>query len=359
MADAFRDERGGSLPRSGAGTAIVWLQASRAKPLELRLLAPAGSGPDKRDVKPADPWTLSVDKIVRTRTHLAFRISSGLASGDGAIALEGFAADGSKLDEATVLVGDFRKHPGMEIDLVAEAVKAGTASQIAQLQQLLFDVEQQVFNQLSAANVAEFGKWGCGKVVKKSVLQVFGTNRLSRIDYEHPYHEPMSGRVASRDEVKYRSAVLDAARGAIVANLKAGRPARVGVLDDPVGMTPMNGRLIAYFAGGHTTLIVGCDKPGERFLYIDPWPGGSSMVYGGGFASHPFTAKSGFLGEFESVSSAARRAPPPPPRRGLAPPPPDAGKNLIVQTAGSEGTFGRAGGNYLEIVSGPPIARPR
>lgn len=52
---------------------------------------------------------------------------------------------------------------------------------------------------------------------------------------------------------------------------------------NPVGMPIYDGKLIAYNAGGHSVIIVGCNAAATQFLYIDPWGGGSWMEYKGAF----------------------------------------------------------------------------
>ena len=92
-------------------------------------------------------------------------------------------------------------------------------------------------------------------------------------------HEPVSSAITDRKQVKYRPERLETLRGQIIRSLTDGNAVRVGVLDDPVTpkMKPENGNLVAYRAGGHTLLIVGCSTDGQQFLYIDPSTGGSMI----------------------------------------------------------------------------------
>jgi len=58
-----------------------------------------------------------------------------------------------------------------------------------------------------------------------------------------------------------------------------------------------DGHLQATRDGGHTVLIVGCneDQAATEFLYIDPYPGGSTMKYKGGIAADSYPSKCFFL----------------------------------------------------------------
>jgi hypothetical protein len=83
-------------------------------------------------------------------------------------------------------------------------------------------------------------------------------------------------------------------------------------------------------------LIVGCSDDGNKLLYVDPWFGGSKLVYKGGVAGSPSqpTAPCLFLGEFET-DAASRRGP------------------VLRQTRASESSFNSAANNSLEVVAGP------
>ena len=87
---------------------------------------------------------------------------------------------------------------------------------------------------------------------------------------------------------------------------------------------------------GHTVMIVGCDAAAENFLYIDPWHGGSTMVYGGGITSaSPFTRKCSMGILTYDTADNATRGP------------------MLRQSKFTEGSFDRPTGDFLEVISGP------
>jgi hypothetical protein len=59
--------------------------------------------------------------------------------------------------------------------------------------------------------------------------------------------------------------------------------------------------------GGHTVLIVGCseDDLATEFLYLDPYPGGSTVKYNGGIAADSYPSKCFFWASSRSSFSSA------------------------------------------------------
>jgi hypothetical protein len=321
--------------KNTAGVPIVWLPTGVE--LTLDFSAPAGHGPDTRNVVGLEP---GITVTLRHRTHgkLGFSIKAGAA---GTFHVEGKDTQGGTT-KMSVFAGDFKDHPGMDIDLLAKLCRAGDALKILHVQQLLFNQGENIFDQKSRANVHKFGSdMMCGAVAKGRAKELFGD--VSVLDYTHPYHQPLStGQVSDRSEVKYRSAIITKVRQKIVSLLAKGIPVRVGVLDSPVGMTTHQHKLIAWEAGGHTVVIVGCDNQGKNFMYVDPWAGGSKLTYAGGITA-PFECQS--MGIFNAQHDATRQ---------VGDDPIDV-PNMLVQTSDTYGTFSMAGGNFLEVVAGPAI----
>ena len=317
-----------------AGEPMVWLPTGVT--LTLDFIAPAGSGADVRNVVGFKP-TIAVTVLDRTPRKLGFSIKASVAD---AFYVQGQDAQGRKTNIG-VFAGDFKNHPGMDIDLLAKLCRAGDALNLSRVQQLLYNQEGNIFNQNSSTNLHKFGRMMCGAVAKGRAIELFGD--VNVLDYTHPYHEPLGdSRVSSRWDVKYRSDVITKVRLKIVSLLGKGMPVRVGVLDSPVGMMPHNHNLIAWDAGGHTVVIVGCDNEGMNFMYVDPWFGGSKMTYAGGMMA-PVECKS--MGIFNAQLHLERRA---------GDDPVDV-PNLLVQKWDTYGSFNSARGNYLEVVAGPSI----
>ena len=179
---------------------------------------------------------------------------------------------------------------------------------------------QNIFSQQAAPNISSDPKVGtmtCGIVARFRAEQVFPIGKVlaPTADWYRvgAIHEPLSSRITNRKQVKYRPERVEALRGQIVRALTDGNAVRVGVLDDPVTsrMTPENGNLVAYRAGGHTVLIVGCTNNGQEFLYIDPWTGGSMMEYQGGIAGNTFPGKCVQIGKLIVAHDPDRRVTPP------------------------------------------------
>ena len=244
------------------------------------------------------------------------------------------------ISKLSVVSGDFKNHPNMEIDLLANVCRGSDAIKARAIRRMLYSNQDNVFEQNSADNKAAYGDMACGIVVKHRALEVFG--ELSPIHYETPYHEPVS-KVPKRSDLRYKPSTIQTLQTRFKTFLTKGIPVRVGVVDRPDVMKPVNGKLIAYFAGGHTVLIVGCDKAATQFLYIDPWGWGSEMLYQGGISSDLLTDKCEYLGVFTATYDKDRLLKSS-----------DAGKaNVLRQDPSTEGTFNTASGNFLEVVSGP------
>jgi len=320
--------------KSTAGEPIVWLPTGVEMTLDF--VAPTGQGADARNVVGLEP---GIAVTVRHRTHgkLGFSIKAGAA---GTFHVQGQDAQGGTT-KMGVYAGDFKNHPGMDIDLLAKLCSAGDALKILRVQQLLYNRGENIFNQNSDANLHKFGNMMCGAVAKGRAKELFGD--VSVLDYTHPYHQPLNvEHVTDRSEVKYRSAVITKVRQKIVSLLAKGTPVRVGVLDSPVGMTTHHHKLIAWEAGGHTVVIVGSDNQGKNFMYVDPWAGGSKLTYAGGILA-PFECES--MGIFSAQHDATRQ---------VGGDPIDV-PNMLVQTSGTYGSFSLVNGNFLEVVAGPAI----
>ncbi|VTZ51011.1 conserved hypothetical protein [Methylocella tundrae] len=319
------------------GERVVWLHVGSQ--ILMDFVTPAGaSSPDRRNVVSPLP-SVSVAVTARSTAKLSFSIKASAAQ---ALTLEGHDANGDIKAKLAVFAGDFKNQPGMEIDLLANACRGSDPVKIAKIQHLLMGFDDNIFDQNNSANKKKFGPMMCGAVAKGRSQELFGDTSL--LLYEKPYHEPLDA-VTERYDVKYKSDTIARVRLAIKALLAKGVPVRVGVLDSPVGMHVEHHKIIAWYAGGHTVVIVGCDKSASEFLYIDPWGGGSKMKYEGGIAGAAPSVECPYMGIFIAQSNGTRRV------EAVDTDEP----NVLVQKWTTYGSFSSVGGNYLEIVSGPPI----
>ncbi len=336
---------GSKFPRNSAGQAIVWLP--RGVDITLDVVGPdLEMSADRRDVDVREvvsdsPRDVAVTKIDKSRQGMTFTLK-GITATDTVVRFKDRA--GKAVGSLIAVPGDVRKHPGMDFDLMANVIGGSDAGNRLAIQRLLLNDPDNIFEQHNTANIADFGRMGCGKVVNGRGKQVF--RDMSPIFYEHPYHEPVSV-VRKRSDVKYRSGVISQVRSSIKGFLARGIPVRVGVLDGPVGMHIQDGKLIAYYVGGHTVLIFACNNAATNFLYIDPWGGGSKFQYEGGIPG-AVSRKCDWIGMFTAAYDAARSVGPA-----------SAEPNLLRQDSLlSEGSFNTAAGNFLEVVSGPVLIAP-
>ena len=248
-----------------------------------------------------------------------------------------------------IIAGDFLNHSGMDEDLIAKGFQGGDAGKMHALIRMLFNSEDNIFNELSDANQTQWcrlpdgtpdpnGCLPCGTVAKVGGWKCF--DRSLRYTY-HSYHQQLSGmrdaakRAAlKRDDVMMNNDRLKEGRKAIHERLKRGIPSVVGVVYIPSTAMRPSGVFNVTDSGGHTVLIVGCTADEKKFLYIDPYPKGSKLKYAGGVAGHSVFPDCHYLGRFEFQ----------PASRGTS-------DVLRSMTPGDSGLF--AGDQFLEVVSGP------
>lgn len=349
--------RGLQFVENDSGHKVVWLHTG----VEIKLDyvgPPNPTGPDLREVVSSKP-AVSVAVVARSKAKLTFSVK---ANAPDIVELTAYNDMGFRDEVLVVFAGDFKNHPGMDIDLLANVCKGSDPVKSVQIQHLLFDDSENVFDQHSKENETKIGKMMCGKVAKESGEKVFGA--ISPLTYTTPYHEPLYiDKVTDRANVKYTADTILRVELAIKSRLEKGIPVRVGVLDGPVGMRVHDHKLVATDGGGHTVLIVGCGKDLEKlFLYIDPWGGplrtyegreeqfgGSKMKYGGGIAGASRPDWCLYMGMFEAKFDPTRAAISNDAGEKLGRP------NILRQTIATEDGFNTLEDSYLEIVDGPPI----
>jgi len=310
------------------------------------------------------PGPIAISELVAITDQQKITIS---AKNKGATTL--YAVDTARNIKASlqVVAGNFEKHPGMRVDLIADVCRGSDPFRIHALQRMLhnqylgqdangndkYSNGDNVFEQNAPPNISsdpQIGNMTCGIVARFRTEQVFPKIVAPKPDWYRvgAIHEPLSSRLTDRKQVKYRSERIETLRGQIIRALDNGEAVRVGVLDDPTGMVPENGDLVAYRGGGHTVVIVGYSTDGMQFLYIDPWGGGSMMEYQGGIAGNTFPGKCSQIGKLIVTYDPDRRV-----KKT------DTANNIIREHVDTQGSFTYAHNNYLEVVSAPFVVPGR
>jgi hypothetical protein len=266
--------------------------------------------------RPAGPDVVSVSSFGRRVTLKAIQPGTCVLIIGGQIGL-------------TVQVGQFRNHTGMEHELIAEVYRSADPERMQELNRMLFNDPENLFNENSAGNIKRWGDLACGTVSKVGGAAIF-YGQLN-YDYKEYYKRPIAGK--TRADIKIDSALLDRGRNAIGARLAKGMPSIVGLIYADSAI--QRGAVNVTGGGGHTVLVVGCSKDRKKFLYIDVWQGGSKLKYTGGYLGRTlFPDHCDELGIFEMQRDAKR-----------------AIDILRSTTPGDDPVFN--GNQFLEVVAGP------
>jgi hypothetical protein len=278
------------------------------------------------------------------------------APGAGRVVLSAVDSKGRTPPDLTVFAGVFKNHSDgkgeMEEDLIADVFRGHDPAKMYAIIKILGNDPDNIVNENSDANVKQWGDLACGTVSKVTGRELF----YRPIDYTYqPYYKSIAPtvenhrqvwKIADRSDVKYDRAKLTQAEKAIQVRLQKGQPSIVGITYSPSDSIQPGGSLKETGLGGHTVLIIGCDKDAKRFLYFDPYGpdagntkdiAGSTLQYGGGMNGlNTFPETCRYLGIFEDVDDPARGGP------------------VLRQdfsTIDPKGTW--VGGQFLEVVSGP------
>ena len=272
--------------------------------------------------KAKGPDVVTLSKLSGGGTTRTFTIT-GIAVGTAALLVDG-------QNPLFVVVGSFTNHAGMEHDLIANAFKSSSnLSKMHVLTRMLFNNDDNLFNENSDYNEGKWGILACGTVSKVGGAAVF----FDKLDYtDNTYYSPPL-RGNTRDDIKYDMARLQKGLDAIKARLAKGIPSIVGMVYDPEDAIKQ-GYIHPTKKGGHTVPIVGCSPDGRQFLYIDVYPNGSKLTYTGGhFGLNLFPNECGYLGIFQVTNDAVR-------------------KIDILRGTPATGDF-FSGSSFLEVVTGP------
>lgn len=228
-----------------------------------------------------------------------------------------------------VQVGRFENHASMEHDLIANVYRSADPERMHELNRMLFNDRDNLFNENSGGNIARWGDLACGTVSKVGGADIF--YRGLDYGYKNYYKSPIAGK--TRAHVRIDSTTLDRGRNVIAGRLAKGQPSIVGLIYADSAI--QKGAVNVTGTGGHTVLVVGCSKDRQQFLYIDVWQGGSKLKYTGGYPGRAlFPDPCNELGLFEMQHDLTRKI-----------------DILRSTTPGDDSVFN--GVQFLEVVAGP------
>lgn len=278
--------------------------------------------------------------IDRPSSDKSFTISKrrfGLkAVGEGVATISGRDGEGNITSTPLkVVAGEFKNHEGMVRDLLADVGRSSKPSLLYLLQRFLHNDYGNLFNQFNESSLVKYhSPLACGRVAKAGGETLIGKVVSHSYEKDSSYHKPLR-KVTSRDDVEYDPTAMRRIRRIIASHVKNGRPVLVGTTYEPKTSMLKDGHLQATRDGGHSVLIVGCNDTGTKFLYVDPFPGGSNLKYKGGIAADTYPPECFYLGVFEidSWEDTLGRGP------------------VLRKHRDPNGPWG--GNRYLEVISGP------
>ena len=283
------------------------------------------------------PDVVSISNVSGSGGQRTF-VMKALRAGVAAVLAQGVA------EPLLVFAGNFKNHPGMDHDLIADVFKASNVGKMHALTRTLFNNSDNLFNENWDGNQRYCKNYPtpclpCGSVSKGRGSAIF---RPVEYDY-HDYFIRVPGMTSTaaraaikRDDVKYDNNKLERGCEAIKKRLLAGKAPVVGLIYILPKAVRSNGDLDVHGDGGHSVPIVGCNSAATEFLYIDVYPNGSHLKYGGGHAGHDlFPEVCKFLGIFELKKND--------PVRG----------SHLLRAKTEPGVFFAEPNNFLEVVSGP------
>lgn len=166
----------------------------------------------------------------------------------------------------------------------------------------------------------------CGDEMKNFGESAMGGVELNFFPY-HKIRKDLIGKGSTdRKLMEYDAAQLARGVTKIRSLLDGKKPVRVVTIHDDVTYAAPLGTIVPQ----HYITIVGYGD-GNKFLYIDPWPGGSNLSYTGGIGANP--KKSQFMGILVHGTV--------------------GGRLTFVQDSSSYGSFAGSNGQFLEVVHGP------
>ncbi len=182
-----------------------------------------------------------------------------------------------------LVCGEPRKCTGYDVDLLSDLAVKGNGAQIKTYSEILAGPgdKNNMLSQDPDKPVLD-----CGDVAGSYGGKFFG--KKTSVDWFTYYSKPSTKK---RADLRFEPNLMRAKINKIKTLLKEGTSVRVWVVDSDGFSIPV---IQSNANNTHFLTIIGYSQTYSKFMFIDPWPGGSSMSYDGGMYSSTDVA---FLGE--------------------------------------------------------------
>lgn len=215
-----------------------------------------------------------------------------------------------------VTIGALTRHSGMSVDLFADVLGDSNDAQklLVYLQSLkaanndvsrivdasggleMRDLETALADQplKQKSDLSKPGEFDCGNALKRFGMANFGADHFvtEKDIYYAPFAKKAQSFTVKKSQIKINVDRLNRGMNSIRALLDKKTAVRVFVAHSEP-LTVVNS-LIAARGTTHYLTIIGYGG-GNKFLYLDPWPGGSNLTYAGGILGDAFCNFMGVL----------------------------------------------------------------
>jgi hypothetical protein len=156
------------LPLAGLAQELIRLQIGQTVTLmQSGVIADKGSLPE---IVSSNERVVRVSHVVSIgSTAQQFQVTALVA---GSAWLLG-KSDSPVVPPLRVCVGNFKNHSGLETDLIESVCRGSDVPKIFELQRLLDNNSNNLFNENSDANIAHWGELACGTVAKVGGIELF------------------------------------------------------------------------------------------------------------------------------------------------------------------------------------------
>ena len=214
--------------------------------------------------------------------------------------------DGSSADTAAKVLrvtvgpvtnhGTTPDHPGFQSDLIAELLgrsenpvklwvyqrilAAGNNNTSISREDWDSILADQPLKQITDKQHPE--RWNCGAALSTFGASYFGTShyQFGSVRYYKPFKSAHPKAANKMADIEFDDGMVSRGAAKIRHLLEKNIAVTVFVVHDD-GFDVQNGE-IKPTGDTHYVTIVGCDSAGKTFLFTDPWPGGSRLLYNSG-----------------------------------------------------------------------------